>query len=645
MTGPRHRAKARAIEVHTYLKRAVILMGLMIAALIAQAALAEDEKIIKSHGYSYFGELTYPPDFPHLNYVNPDAPKGGEIAIAVTGTFDTMNPYFRDGEPAALTSSMYEGLLAEMPSSRAAFPSDVDGEYYGLLAHTIEYPESKDWVIFHMRPEARFSDGTPVTAHDVYFSHKLLLEQGLPSYARAVKERVPDAEVIDDHTIKFIFADGFSRRSLIETVGFTSVWSKKWYEETGAQLNEARLELSPGSGAYVVDEVVPNRRVTYKRNPDYWGWDLPINKGRMNYDKIRLEYFLDSTAAFEAFKAGEVTFRTESEPKQWATGYDFPALNRGQVVREELRDGNPPAMTGIIFNLGRDILKDVRVREAISLAFNFEAANESNYNGLYAQQKSFADGTPYEAKGLPDEMELAFIETLGDVVPPELLTEEPRVPHVSDASDLLPRANQRKATRLLKDAGWTVVDGTFTNADGKPLSIEFLFNATSDPTDRAIVTNFVKNLDDMGFDITLNTVDDAQYGFLRNDKEYDLILSGYPSVTGVGAGLMQRFGSADAAYSLFNPAALASPLVDAAIEKSLFTTNQAEEDAAIRVIDRVLRHEFFVIPLGFAPDYWVAYWDMYEHPEDMPPYTLGALDFWWVNPDKAAALKASGALR
>ena len=645
MTGPRHRAKARALELTTYMKRTALLMGLMLAALMAQQALAEDEKITKSHGYSFFGELSYPADFPHLNYVNPDAPKGGEISIAVTGTFDTLNPYFRDGQPAALTSSMYEGLLAEMPMSAGAFPSDVDGEYYGLLAHTVEYPESKDWVIFHMRPEARFSDGTPVTAHDILFSHNLLLEQGLQSYARAVKERVPKAEVLDDHTIKFYFADGFSRRSLIETVGFTPAWSKKWYEETGAKLNESRLELSPGSGAYLIDEVVPNRRITYKRNPDYWGWDLPINQGRMNFDKVRLEYFSDATAAFEAFKAGEVTFRTESQPKQWATGYEFPALTRGDVVREELRNGNPPAMTGIIFNLGREILQDIRVREAISLAFNFEATNEANYNGLYAQQKSFADGTPYEAKGLPDEQELAFLETLGDVVPPELLTNEPRVPHVSDPVKLLPRANQRKATRLLKEAGWSVVDGKFTNAEGKKLSIEFVFNATSDPTDRAIVTNFVKNLDDMGVDITLNTVDDAQFGFLRNDKDYDLILRGYPSVTGVGAGLMQRFGSADAAYSLFNPAALASPLVDAAIEKSLFTKNQSEEDAAVRVIDRVLRHEFFVIPTGFAPDHWVAYWDMYEHPQEMPPYALGSLDFWWVNPDKAAALKASGALR
>ncbi len=645
MTGPRQRAKARALEVKASLKIAATLMGLMIAALVAQAALAQDETIIRSHGYSYFGELSYPADFQHLNYVNPDAPKGGEVAIAVTGTFDTMNPYYRQGEAAALSSSMYEGLLAEMPMSGGGFPADLDGEYYGLLAHTVEYPESKDWVIFHMRPEARFSDGTPVTAHDVYFSHKLLLEQGLQSYARAVKERVPDAEVIDDHTIKFYFAEGFSRRSLIETVGFTSVWSKKWYEETGAQLNESRFEVSPGSGPYVISEVVPNRRVVYERNPDYWGADLPISKGRYNFDRVRLEYFTDSTAAFEAFKAGDVTFRTESEPKQWATGYDFPALTRGDVVREELRNGNPPSMTGIIFNLGSEVFKDVRVREAVALAFNFEWTNESLYNGLYAQQNSFADGTPYEAKGLPDEGELAYLDSLGDAVPPDFRTTEPRMMHQSDPARLVSRKNKRQSLKLFEEAGWTIQDGKLRNADGAPLTIKFLFNATSAPTDKAIVTNFVSNLEDFGVDIRQNTVDDAQFGLRREQRDYDMILAGYPSVTGTGAGLMQRFGSADAAYSLFNPAGLASPLVDAVIQKSLFTKNQAEEDLAVRLIDRALRYEFFVIPTGFAPDYWVAYWDMYEHPQDMPPYALGTLDFWWMNPEKAEALKASGALR
>lgn len=640
MTGPRHRADTRAPAPAACFNLVTGVMGLVIATLIAHSALA-DEDIIRSHGYSYFGELSYPPDYKHLNYVNPEAPRGGEISIAVSGTFDSMNPYSRKGRASALSSSMYESLLGEILAGSGALPADVSGEYYGLLAHSIEYPESKDWVIFRMRPEARFSDGTPVTAHDVYFSHKLLLEQGLQSYAEAVKVRVPDAEVIDDHTIKFYFADGFSRRSLIETVGFTSVWSRKWYEETGAKLNESRFEVSPGSGPYVVDEVVPNRRVAFRRNPDYWGWHLPINQGRHNFDRIRLEYFADATAAFEAFKAGETTYRTESDPKKWATAYDFPALRRGQVVREELRDGNPPTMGGIVFNLGKEVLKDVRVRKAIALGFNFEWTNHSLYNGLYAQQKSFSDGTPLEAKGVPTAEEIAFLKSLGDVVPPELLTAPAIVPHSSAPDRLLPRKNRREAERLLDEAGWRVNEGRRENADGKPLRVTFLFNATADPTSKSIVVSFMANLRVMGIDARLDVVDDSQYTVRERDRDYDLILDRYPSLTGTGAGLIQRFGSADAAYSLFNPAGLASPLVDAVIEKSLYTTSQAEEDLAVRVLDRVLRHEFFLIPTGYVPDHLVAYWDMYDHPEVQPPYALGTLDFWWYNSEKAKALIAS----
>ncbi|MEO3413543.1 extracellular solute-binding protein [Roseovarius sp. CAU 1744] len=640
MTGPRHRADTRAPAPAACFNLVTGVMGLVIATLIAHSALA-DEDIIRSHGYSYFGELSYPPDYKHLNYVNPEAPRGGEISIAVSGTFDSMNPYSRKGRASALSSSMYESLLGEILAGSGALPADVSGEYYGLLAHSIEYPERKDWVIFRMRPEARFSDGTPVTAHDVYFSHKLLLEQGLQSYAEAVKVRVPDAEVIDDHTIKFYFADGFSRRSLIETVGFTSVWSRKWYEETGAKLNESRFEVSPGSGPYVVDEVVPNRRVAFRRNPDYWGWHLPINQGRHNFDRIRLEYFADATAAFEAFKAGETTYRTESDPKKWATAYDFPALRRGQVVREELRDGNPPTMGGIVFNLGKEVLKDVRVRKAIALGFNFEWTNQSLYNGLYAQQKSFSDGTPLEAKGVPTAEEIAFLKSLGDVVPPELLTAPAIVPHSSAPDRLLPRKNRREAERLLDEAGWRVNEGRRENADGKPLRVTFLFNATADPTSKSIVVSFMANLRVMGIDARLDVVDDSQYTVRERDRDYDLILDRYPSLTGTGAGLIQRFGSADAAYSLFNPAGLASPLVDAVIEKSLYTTSQAEEDLAVRVLDRVLRHEFFLIPTGYVPDHLVAYWDMYDHPEVQPPYALGTLDFWWYNSEKAKALIAS----
>ncbi len=644
MTRSRSRAKSRALDGQKPRFVATTLMGLSILILSAWTAFAEDQKIIKSHGYSFFGDLNYPEDYTHFDYVNPDAPKGGEISIALAGSFDSMNPYTRNGRASALSTVMYESLLGEILAGAGSLPSDDYDEGYGLLAHTVEYPEDKSWVIFHMRPEARFSDGTPVTAHDVAFSHNLLLDQGLKSYAEAVRKRIPSVEVIDDHTIKFTFADGISRRSLIDQVGGVPVWSKKWYEETGARLDEPRLEISPGSGPYILEEVEPNRRVVFKRNPDYWGWDLPINKGRHNFDTIRLEYFADSTAAFEAFKAGEVTYRTESDPKLWASSYDFPAVQRGWVKLEELADGAPPAMSGIVFNLGSEPLKDKRVREAVALLFNFEWTNKSLLYGLYEQQRSFSTGTELEAKGTPEGPELEFLQSLGDLVPAGVLETEPWVPHVSDEDRLITRKNKRKALRLLEEAGYTVDDaGKVRSKDGKQLSLNFLLNSSGSPTNRAVAENFVSSLKDAGIDATVESVDSAQYTDRERDRDYDLVFDGYPSLLGTGTGLAQRFGSEAAEFSLFNPAGLASPMVDEIIAKSLLTESKEEENMTIRALDRALRHEFFLIPDGYAPNHWVAYWDQYAHPEEIPPFALGTLDFWWYDADKAQKLKEAGA--
>ncbi|MEM9496358.1 MAG: extracellular solute-binding protein [Pseudomonadota bacterium] len=595
--------------------------------------------MISAHGYSFFGELKYPEDFGHFDYVNPDAPKGGEISIAIPGTFDSMNPYTRNGRAAGLSSVMYESLLD------TDAPSDVIGENYGLLAERLEYPADKSWVIFYMRPEARFSDGTPVTAHDVAFSHNLLLDQGLQSYAEAVRKRIPDVEVIDDHTIKFYFAEDISRRNLIDQVGAVPVWSKAWYEETGARLDEPRMDVSPGSGPYMVETVDPNRRVVYKRNPDYWGRDLPVNRGRHNFDNIRLEYFADATAAFEAFKAGEVTYRTERDPKIWASGYSFPALQRGWVVQEELPDGAPPSMSGIVFNLGSDVFADKRVREAVALMFNFEWTNKSLLYDLYAQQRSFSTGTKLEATGLPEGDELAFWQSMGDLVPEDLLTLEPWVPHESDGRRLVSRKNKGLALDLLAEAGYDVgPDGKVRTPSGEVMRVNFLLNASGPPTDKAVAENFISNLQNLGIDARLDVVDASQFTKRERDRDYDLVFDGYPSLLGTGTGLAQRLGSEAASYSLFNPAGLASPLVDEIIERSLLTESQDEEDMTVRALDRALRYEFFVIPDGYAPNHWVAYWDIYDHPEVIPPFDLGTLDFWWFDQDKANALKEAGAL-
>ena len=612
----------------------------------AGSAQAQNEATtITSHGYSFYGDLTYPADFPHFNYVNPEAPKGGEISISTLGTFDSMNPYSRKGRGGALSTVMYESLLGEGVGGEAA-PADVYSEYYCLLCETLEYPETKDWVIFHMRPEARFSNGDPVTAHDIAFSHNLLLEQGLKSYADYVRRQIPKVEVIDDHTIKFYFTEGISRRSLIEQVGGVPAWSKKWYEETGARLDESRLEISPGSGPYMVETVDVNRRIVYKRNPDYWGNDLPFNVGRNNFDAIRVEYFGDENSAFEAFKSGEYTFRNEGNSKQWATAYDFPKVAEGFVVKEEIPDGSPPTPAGIVFNLGREVLQDKRVREAVSLAFNFEWINESLQYGLFKQRVSFTQDTPLMATGVAQGAELELLQSLGDVIEPEMLTEEARMPHTSGAERLLDRRNARQAFKLLDEAGWPVGDdGKRRNAAGEPLRLTFLLDSSGSATLAAVVENFMSNLDAFGIEAVLERVDSSQYTSRERDRDYDLVYDQYAAFLGTGTGLSQRYGSEAASFSLFNPAGLASPMVDAIIEASLRAETREEEEAAMTALDRALRHEFIMIPAWYNDVYWTAYYDQYDHPDTQPPYALGYLDFWWYDAEKAEKLRAAGALR
>jgi microcin C transport system substrate-binding protein len=630
-----------------HMRRPFAAVGLMIAALLASPVVAEAEDgFIRAHGYSFYGDLTYPEGFEHFSYVNPDAPKGGAIAISAQGTFDSMNPFTRRGRAGLLSSSIYESLLeSSEPMGGGLVPANVYGEAYGLLAHTVEYPESKEWVIFHMRPEARFSDGTHLTAHDVVFSHNLFLEQGLPSYAQAVSARVIDAEALDDHTVKFTFADGISRRSLIDQVGGTPVFSQAWYEQTGARLDESRMEISPGSGPYMLDSFEVNRRITYRRNPEYWANDLPQNRGRHNFDEIRIEYFADGAAAFEAFKTGEYTFRAENNSRQWATGYDFPALNRGHVARDELPTGFPPTPTGFVFNLGRDFLQDKRVREAISLAFNFEWTNDTLQYGLFQQRASFSQGTRFQADGPPEGLELALLQSLGDLVPEAVLSEPARVPHASDPARLTDRRNMRAAGALLAEAGWDVDNaGVLRNADGARMTIEIPVSSAGSATMDSIIETFTQNLQGLGIDARFQRIDPAQHTDRRRNRDYDMIFDQYTAFMDTGTGLHQRFGS-EAADDVFNPAGLRSPLVDAVIDLSLDAPDPETRDAALMALDRVLRHEHFMIPGWFNDTVWIAHWDIFQRPEETPPFSTGEMDFWWFDAERAAELRAAGALR
>lgn len=621
-----------------------IAAGLMAAGIALWAGQADaqddDAGITRAHGYSYFGNLDYPADYDHLPYANPDAPKGGELSLGATGTFDSLNPYSRKGRAGALTAIQYDQLIEST--------ADSVGQYYCVLCESLEYDEGKNYVIFNLRPEAVFSDGSPVTAEDVVYSHRLFIEQGLPSYAQAVGRMVTGAEALDEHTVKFTFAEGITRRSLIETVGNTPAFSKAWFEaDPKRRLDEPRLEVAIGSGPYILDSYEVNRRIVYKRNPDYWGKDLPFNKGRHNYDTIRIEYFADSTAAFEAFKAGEYTFKNEGDPKQWATGYNFPRVQNGTVVKEALPDGSPPDAAGFVFNLAKPQFSDKDVRKALALAFNFEWANESLRYGLYSQRSSFVEGTPLEAKATPQGAEKAFLDSLGDVVPDALMNEEPMISHSSDAGRLNDRGNLRRAAAILEDAGWSIADDNLRrNADGKTLDMRIPIPSNMDPTLEAMVETYVQNLKILGVNASYEKIDPAQYTLRRRERDYDVIYSTqYGAFLSTGGGLSQMYGSREAEFSLFNPAGIASPLVDAIIEASFDTTNQADQDAALMALDRALRFEYFVVPTGYIAEHWVAYFDMYEHPDPLPPYDLGYLDLWWIDAEKAQALKDKGALR
>ena len=606
--------------------------ALVLGALWALPGWGQEADVITSHGYSTFGELKYPADFPHLDYVNPDAPKGGEISIFAQGTFDTLNPYSREGRGGALATIGYESLLIGT--------ADEVSAAYCLLCTTLEYPEDESWITFHMRPEAMFSDGSPVTAHDVVFSHNLLVEQGLPSYAEIAGSLIASVEALDDYTVKWTLAEGASSNDAFSLAGGTPVWSKAWYEETGARLDETRYEVSPGSGPYMLDSYDVNRRITYRRNPDYWGEDLPINIGRSNFDVIRVEYFADTTAAFEGFKAGDFTFRQENSSITWATGYEFPALSNDWVVKAELPNGNLPGAVGMVFNLRQEKFQDIRVRQALALMFNFTWTNETLQFGLFDQRESFWQNSVLAATGVPEGRELELLQSVADMIDPAILTEAVTMPHVSGDGQL-DRGNLRQAIDLMEQAGWVPGDDGLLRKDGVVFTLEFM---SDNPSFERVITPYIDNMTRLGVQAEFNLIDPAQYTNRERAFDWDMIYDGYTNNLEESLGLNQRYGS-DGVADVFNPSGYSSPAVDALITAVSEAETYDGMAAGVRAIDRIMRRELFIVPTWYNPNYWVAYFDMYEYPEPLPPYALGQLDFWWYNAEKGDALRAAGALR
>ncbi len=621
----------------------------LLAALGAGSALAQEAagtqapeaevqgEVIVSHGYNFFGELKYPADFPHLDYVNPDAPKGGEISEWAQGNFDSFNPYTIQGNATAWGSFQFESLLTGT--------ADEASTSYCLICSTLEYPESLDWVIFNMRPEAAFSDGSPLTAHDVKFSYDIFMEQGLESYRMAAGGFVSAVEVLDDHRIKFTFTPDAPVRDRIPFAGGLTILSRADFERTGARLDEPSDTPFLGSGPYLLESWDIGRQLEFRRDEDYWGNDLPINVGRNNFDVIRVEYFADATVAFEAFKAGEYTFRAESDPLLWATAYDFPAVQQGQVVQETIPDRAIPLSAYWAYNLRRETFQDPRVREALSLVFNFEWTNETLLFDLYEPLPSFFTNTEMMAQGAPTEGELAILQPLVEegLLDASILADEAVLPPVSSAEREIDRGNLRRASQLLDEAGWLVGDdGLRRNADGEVLSVEIL---EFSPTFERLTLPYISNLQRLGVDATFEMVDSAQFTQRRDSSDFDMTRWSPAMGFEPGSGLKQWFGSESAAESNRNLVGLQNPAVDRIIELAVNAETQDEMHTAARTLDRVLRAERLGVPRWYNPNFWVAYYDMYDHPEELPAFGVGELDFWWYDEEAAEALRAAGAFQ
>ncbi len=633
---PPRRPLVRVIA-HSRAPLAQWLLLLPLAALVLLAsALSGRAEVTSSHAYSYLGDIKYPADFRHLDYVNPDAPKGGEIVISnPSGSFDSFNPYARKGVAAAMATIGIERLMTGT--------ADEIGTSYCLLCSGLEYPDDLSWVIFTLRPEARFADGSPVTADDVVFTHELFMEQGLPSYREGVSRIISGVEALDDLHVKFTFAEGSPERERINQAGATPVFSRAWMTQKGYRLDETNIEPIMGSGPYQLDSFKINERIVYRRNPDYWGENLPINIGRNNFDVIRIEYFADTNAAFEGFKAGEYTFRVENSSKQWATGYDFPAIEEGHVVKVSLPDGTMAPGQSFVMNMRRAKFQDIRVREAIGLMFNFEWSNQTLFYDLYKRIHSFEENSYLAAEGVPGEGELKWLRPLVDqgLLDPAILT-EPAVMAPSSGPRQFDRRNAARASELLDAAGWLVGDdGIRRNAAGETLRVEFLMRS---PAFDRIVNPYVENLKRIGVDAVLNRVDTAQWVDRRYAFDYDIITDNLSFGYEPGGNLDQMFGSRDMAQSVFNSAGVADPAVDALIAEVRGATTKEDLVTSVRALDRVLRTIRFWVPQWYKDVHTVAYYDMFEHPAVLPPYDLGYLDFWWFNQEKYEALKAAGAL-
>lgn len=594
-------------------------------ALAFAAGLASPLSAEPKHGLSIFGDLKYPADFTHFDYVNPDAPKGGkasQIGTAGLTTFDSFNAYILKGDAAQGMELVFDTLMA-----RALDEPDA---VYGLVASSADVAPDGLSVTFKLRPEAKFADGSPLTADDVVFSFDTIKAKGHPAFAIPLKD-VVSAEALDPQTVRYTF-QGQLIRDLPISVATLPILSKAYY--TAHDFEKTTLEPPLGSGPYKIGEFKAGTYVTYVRREDYWGKDLPINRGQHNFDEVRYEYYRDRTLELENLLAGNFDFREEFTSKDWAGGYDKPAVKDGRVKLLTIPDERPSGAQGFFINTRRDKFKDVRVREALGLAFDFEWSNKNLFFGLYTRTGSYFENSDMKASGVPSPEELALLEPFRDKLPAAVFGEAVSPP-VTDGSGNN-REQLRRASKLLAEAGWTQTPQGLRNAAGQPFSVEILIDS---PSFERIVGPYLKNLKAIGIDATMRRVDAAQYERRLKDFDFDLTTQRYALRLTPGIELKTFWGS-DAAKTngSFNLAGIADPVLDQLIDHIVTSKSRAELVTATRAADRVLRAGYYWVPQWYKGAHNLAFWNKFGWPEVKPRYERGALDTWWYDSEKAKAL-------
>lgn len=587
----------------------------------------------ESHGLSSFGDLKYPADFRHFDYVNPQAPKGGTFVHTAASwafnqnptTFNTMNTLVLRGDaPPGL-----DGIFASLMTGSGDEPDSM----YGLVAERVRMSADGLTYRFTIREIARFHDGTPITAEDVAWSFLTLKEKGHP-LLRVVLRDLAGAEAESAKVVVIRFAPGRSR-SLPLTVAGLPILSKAWY--ANRDFEASTMDVPLGSAAYKVGRFEAGRFIEYDRVRDWWGEKLPVGLGQNNFDTIRLEFFRDRDVAFEAFKSRTYTFREEFTSRAWATQYDFPAAKDGRVVRREIADETPSGAQGWFINTRREKFAHPKLREALGLAFDFEWTNKNVMFDSYRRTHSFFQNSPLMATGAPSAEELAVLEPFRGKVADEVFG-EPYVPPVSNGSGQ-DRNLLRQATQLLREAGFTLRDNKLLDAAGRPMTVEFL---DFDNSLERHTQPFVANLRRLGIEANIRRVDSAQYQARLKDYDFDLTIRRYSLSLTPGESLRTFFGSQSGRQpGSQNLAGIADPVIDALIDKILAANSRAELTVLCRCLDRVLRSGRYWVPNWYKPSSWLAYWDMFGFPETKPRYAKGVPSTWWFDPAKAARIERS----